>query len=303
MSYADELLRSNATIEVRFPARLGLSMLPESSKLQETDHNTGQLGNINAAVCDNATSTDGFYSCCFSWSICLPDGMCFDPSGSRPQFYQGMCTDQSLSSPTCSHLCNVYGSTVYNSTTNEWGCCGDSCDDPPIQTFTAPAPSILLASTLQQLLYIPTGSLALSSTSSTTSTAATATVTVTVTVDQPTSYPPTVGTAAQSSSPTATVMKNSVLSAGAGVGIGIAASVGVLLLTLATILLLRRTKRTKKSPAAEELQADKQVPTSYYEPTTKEPVDTESQSYNNSSATNHRLFPELETMRGRQEIG
>ena len=229
--------------------------------------------------------------------------MCLDPSGTRPQFYQGMCTDQSLNSPACSHLCNVYGSTVYNSTTNEWGCCGDSCDDPPIQSFSAPAPSVLLASTLQQLLYIPTGSLALSSTGLTTSNAAIETVTVTVTVDKPTSWPPTVGTAAQSSSPTATIMKSSGLSAGAGVGIGIAASLGVLLLTIAAVFLLRRIKRTKHFPAAGELQAEKQVPTSYYAPTTKEMVDSESPSNTASSATNPRMFLELDSVRGRQEIG
>jgi hypothetical protein len=116
--------------------------------------------------CSNAT---GVQTCCANNSECTKDGFCYfthQQSAAVTGYYLGGCTDPNFEAAACPQHCTGLPTqdVVYNTTSGLWACCygsGDlNCNDPSDETFYAPNPRAILA----------TSSVATSATSTTTTT-------------------------------------------------------------------------------------------------------------------------------------
>lgn len=75
-----------------------------TSDYYKDDDSFSLIRSINSGVCISSGYSAGFFSCCFPWDKCLPDGLCRATESST--YYTALCTDQTLQDKSCQKGCS-----------------------------------------------------------------------------------------------------------------------------------------------------------------------------------------------------
>ncbi|MCJ1472510.1 hypothetical protein MMC13_001158 [Lambiella insularis] len=179
----------------------------------------------------------GVGACCAAGDTCGDDLICYytHPIMGGSGYYVAGCTDptfsnQSICSPHCSDL--ALPDVVYNSVTELWACCAvgntRNCSSPTDETFEAPDPQQLFATSTSSVPSTITSSSSTLSTTSVTATEMSLSTTTAASIVTP-------------------VPVSSGLSTGAQIGIGIGAAVVGLAVLAGLVFFFRRCSRRNKS--------------------------------------------------------
>jgi len=236
----------------------------------KNDDSLTLIRSINSGVCVSSGSSSGFFSCCFPWDKCLPDGLCQATEGNT--YYTALCTDQTLQDESCQKGCSksthyhagvgfdvrmwanqpkdgLYRTGLtYNATDSLWACCNAedaSCSTSTNVTLELPAPEVLLQSTMTIVDFIPTSSEIASTGPSTTSAIGVASTTSRATSSS----------AQASSADSASVPRSdSGLSVGATAGISVGVAVVVIsgIVCLVFWLLTRRKRKNQQDDGGQQ---------------------------------------------------
>lgn len=215
----------------------------------KNDDNPSLVKTINSGVCLGSGSSAGFYSCCFPWDTCLPNGFC----KTNTTYYSALCTDQTLQDSSCQHGCGgLYRTGLqYDTAASVWKCCNQNdrtCSTGTNATFSGPAPQQLLAQTRTIVDFIPSSTASSSSMSSTSAGAGTTTgSTTSISTSASASAAGAAGSVSSSNSPGG-------LSTGAKAGVGVGVAVVVIALIAGLVFWLLKRRRNNAHAAAESVQ-------------------------------------------------
>lgn len=203
----------------------------------KNDDNPNLIQSINSGVCEGSGSAAGFFSCCFPWDTCLPDGICY----TNTTYYTALCTDSTLQDASCQHGCGgLYRTGLrYSDASADWICCNKdnpTCSTGTNATFNAPAPQQLLTQTRTIVDFIPSSTPTSTSTSQATSSTSSA-------------------SSNASGSTVSSHEERTGLSTGAKAGIGIGAAVLVMALLAGLVFWLLRRKNSARSASAPHTSA------------------------------------------------